>query len=99
MRRTCRILGAQYQKAHLSKIMPNSKYLNNNEQSMLRDVPTKYEFLFNVTLGTWELKPVYIELQPGAKPYHAKPYPVPRAHEAVFCKEVERLCQIGVLKN
>ena len=39
---------------------------------MLRDVSNKYEFLFYGTLGTWNTRPVDIELQPGSKHYHAK---------------------------
>ena len=66
---------------------------------MLYDALTKYESLFDGTLGTWKTIPVDVELHPGAKPYHDKPYPVPRSHEAVLCKEVERLCQLGVLKR
>ena len=41
------------------------------------------KLLFNGNLGTWKTRPVDIELHPGAKPYHYKPYLVPRAHEAV----------------
>ena len=55
---------------------------------MLYDVQTKYEFIFDGTPGTWKTRPVDIELQPVAKLYHAKPFPVPWAHEAVFVKEV-----------
>ena len=62
---------------------------------MLRNVLNKYEFLFDGTLGTWKARPVYIKLNPGAKPYNAKPHPVPQAHKAVFHKELERLCQLG----
>ena len=72
-----RILYAQYQKADLSKIVTNTKHLNNDEQSMFCDVLTKYEFLFGRTLGTWKTKPLDIEQQLGAKPYHAKPNLVP----------------------
>ena len=61
-RRTRRILDANYQGADLSKIVSNSKHLNDNEQSMLCDVLNKYEFLFDGTLGTWKTKPVDIEL-------------------------------------
>ena len=68
-----RILNEKYQKSDLIKIVSNSKHLNNNEQSMLHDLLTKYELLFDGTPGTWEMKPVDIELKPGAKPYHAKP--------------------------
>ena len=82
-RRMRRILDAQYQKSDLRKIMSNSKHLNNDERIVLYDVLTKYEFIFDGTLGTWKTKPVDLELQSVAKPYHAKPYPVPRAHEAV----------------
>ena len=53
---------------------------------MMYNLLTKYEFLFNVTIGNWKTKPVDIELHPGSKPYHPKPYPVPHSHEAVFNK-------------
>ena len=66
---------------------------------MLRDVLKIYELLFDGTLGTWKTKPVDMNLQLEEKPFHDKLYPVPRAHEAVFRKEVERLCQIGVSKK
>ena len=33
------------------------------------------------------------------KPYHAKPFPVPRVHEKTLPIEIDRLCQIGVLKK
>ena len=98
-RLTRRILDAKYQKSDLRKTVSNIKHLNNNEQSILHDVLTRYELLLDGTLGTWRTKHVDIELQAGAKPYRSKPYPVPRAHDTVFHKEVERLCQLGVLKN
>ena len=47
-----RILDAKYQKSDLGIIMSDSKHLNDNKQSMLRDVLNQYEFLFNGTLGT-----------------------------------------------
>ena len=89
-------MDAKYQKDDLSKIVSNSEHLNITKQGMLRDVLNKYQFIFDGTLGTCNTKPVVIELQKGRKYYHDKPYPVPQAHEAVFWKEVERLCQIGV---
>ena len=66
---------------------------------MLYDKLTKYGLLLSVNLKTWKTKPVDIELQPRAKPYHPNPHPVIQAHEDVFRKEVERLLQIGVLKR
>ena len=90
---------ANYQKANLSKIASNSKKFNDNERNMLRDVLTKYEFLFDGTIGNWKKKPVDIEIKLGEKPDHAKPYPVPLAHSVVLLKEVERLFHLGVFKR
>ena len=79
--------------------MSDSKNLSSDEQSMLYGVLTEYELLFYVTLRTWKTKPLDIELQPRAKTYCSKPYQMPREHGAVFCKEVERFYQLGVLKE
>ena len=99
MRRMRRIFDTKYQKANLRKIVSNSKHLNKNEQIILRELLTKYEFHFEWTIGIWKTKPEDIEIQLGSKPYHYKSYPVPRSNKAVFRKEVERLCQLGVLKK
>ena len=39
---------------------------------MIYDSLSKYEFLFDRTIGTWKTNPVYIELNSGVKPYHEK---------------------------
>ena len=62
------------------KIAPESKHLTKEEQNTLHSVLSKYEFLFSGTLTTWKMKTIYIELHPGAKPYHDKSYSVPRAN-------------------
>ena len=53
---------------------------------MLRYVLNKHELLFDGTLVTCKIKPVDIEQDTGAKPYHAKPYPVPQSHKVVFVR-------------
>jgi hypothetical protein len=57
----------------------------------------KYEKLFDGTLGDWRCKPVSLELKPGVTPYAAKPFPIPKIHEAALKKEIERLLQLKVL--
>jgi hypothetical protein len=48
--------------------------------------------------GKWPCKPVHRELtDPIAKLYHGKPYQVPCSLLPLLKKEVERLCEIGVL--
>ena len=60
---------------------------------------TKYEELFDGTLGDFDTDPVKFNLQLGAKPYYRKLYAVPQSQKDVFKKEVEQLCQIGDLKR
>ena len=58
-----------------------------------------HEQLFGGTLGKWNMDPCKIELEPGAKPYHAGAYPIPQKYYETLKKECERLCKVGVLKR
>jgi hypothetical protein len=53
--------------------------------------------LFDGTLGYWKNEQYNIELQPNAKPYLARAYPIPKIHEQTLHTEVDRLCCLGVL--
>jgi hypothetical protein len=59
----------------------------------------KYQHLFDGSLGAWNAKPYIIELKPDAKPYHSRPFPVPKIHEATLKIELEFLTKVGVLKK
>ena len=39
------------------------------------------------------------ELKEDAKPYHAKPFPIPNTYEPTFKKKVDRLIKIQVLQK
>lgn len=71
--------------------------MNKEEQRQLLTLLTKYNSLFDGTLGHWKEKKYEIELKPDAKPYHARHFPIPKTYEATLRMEVDRLCQIGVL--
>jgi hypothetical protein len=51
----------------------------------------KYQHQFDGLLGTWNDKPYDIELKLNAKPYHSRPFPFPRIHEATLKIELECL--------
>ena len=55
--------------------------------------------MFDGTLGTWEGSDYNIELKPDAQPYHARAFPIPRVHLETLKMEIERLCELGVLKK
>jgi len=93
------ILDAKYEAADLEQVCSNQKHQTKEQQQQLLDLLNKFEGLFDGTLGKWTQEPVDLELKPGVTPYHARPYPVPKCHSNTLRMEVDRLCEIGVLKR
>src|SRR6056300_1523977 len=58
----------------------------------------KYEELFDGALGDWKTEPVKLELKKDAKPFHSKPFQVPKIYVETLKKEIERLVELGVLE-
>ena len=86
------IINAKYQKANLQKeIEENCPQLNLKQRRELLKLLTKFEELFDGTLGTWKSTKYNIELKEGAKPYHGKAYSIPKAYKRQLRIEVERL--------
>ena len=54
--------------------------------------------MFDGTLGNHTDTEYKIELLEGAKPYHAKPFPILKVHEETLKTEFIKLVNIGVLK-
>ena len=97
--RTVKILDAVYTKADLPSVVENNcSHLSLHQRTQLLKLLTEFEDLFDGTLGEWDTDPVSLELKPDVKPYAGKPYPVPRSHRDTLIKEVQRLCDLGVLK-
>jgi hypothetical protein len=79
---------AKYNKADLPSIVKdNCAHLSAPHQSLLLALLLKYEELFDGMLGDWKLLPVSIELKEGVKPYHGRPYPIPKIHKATLIKK------------
>ena len=93
------ILAAKYDKANLKEVVEDTTTLNAEEKAKLLEILTKHESMFDGTLGRWKGLSYDIELKEGAKPYHGRPYSVPKAYEQQLKDEVERLCKVGVLKK
>ena len=45
--------------------------------------------MFDGALGKYTGSTYKIKLKEDVKPYHAKPFPIPKVHEATLKKEVE----------
>ena len=93
------IIDAKYEKAEIhSAVDTNCPHLSLPDQNKLLDLLTKYENLFDGTLGDWNTEPVSFELKKVVKPYHGRAYPVPIAHKETLKKESNSLCELGVLE-
>jgi hypothetical protein len=53
-----------------------------DEKQTLGKTLQKFVILFGGGLGMLNIKPVRLELIDGAKPYHARSFPVPQSLEA-----------------
>jgi hypothetical protein len=96
--RAIKILDAKYEKADLPEIVNTQcQHLDTHQRQELLTLLPEFEDLFNGTLGIWETKPVHLELKEGATPYHGRPYPVPQTHKQTLMKEIQRMCDIGIL--
>jgi hypothetical protein len=71
--------------------------LTNDQKGQVCTLLSNHESLFQGKLGLWDTPPVSLELEEGAKPYHARAYPILHIHEETVQKEVECLCREGVL--
>ena len=87
-----KILDSKYQPSNLEEIFGKTRQLNYNQKNQLLEWLKIILGLFNDTLGQWKVAPYKVEIQDGAKPYHARFYIIPNAYEHMFRLEVERLC-------
>ncbi len=92
-------MDVKYDKADLPSIVKNNcAHLSTPHWNLLLALLLKYKELFDGMLGEWKLPLVSFELKECAKPYHGRPYPIPKIHKATFMKEINHLVAIGVLK-
>jgi Reverse transcriptase (RNA-dependent DNA polymerase) len=90
------ILDANYSKVDINEYVTGIKHLTDQEKEQLKMVLEQHPKLFQGGLGTLKIKPISLELKPGAKPYHAKPFAIPKAFEETTRKECKRFEKIGV---
>ena len=77
----------------------NLNHLKDKHKDSLLELLQKYKKMFDGTLGKYTGSDYTIELKEDAKPYHVKPFPIPKIHELTIKKELDRLIKIGVLKK
>mmetsp|Transcript_2824 Transcript_2824/g.7823 ORF Transcript_2824/g.7823 Transcript_2824/m.7823 type:complete len:1452 (-) Transcript_2824:296-4651(-) len=91
-----RIMDADYSEIALDTYVSQLNHLNRSQQQQLLATLQRTPQTFKGGLGTLKIKPVRLELKAGAKPFHGKAFPVPKAYEQVTKKESKRFESIGV---
>ena len=74
-------------------------HLTNDQQNTLMELFAQYSSLFDGTLGKVPNVEVHLELKPNSKLFCARAYKIPHNILNIARKEVEELCQIGVLES
>ncbi len=74
------ILDSKYEKVQIKDVVNPLENLSTQQKANLKQVLIEYTKLIDCTLGVYPHRKFYIELEPGAKPRHARPDPVPFTH-------------------
>jgi hypothetical protein len=98
-KRQNRILDADYRKVEVDPFVQELEHLTEDEKQTLGKTLNKFPTLFGGGTGMLNIKPVRLELIDGAKPYHARPFPVPQSLEATTKTEMKRLTDIDVFNR
>jgi hypothetical protein len=87
-------------KKHISSQLSktNASILSAYQQKKLLQLLTKYELLFDGTLGDWKTTGL-ISIKGGSITLPWPSFPSAKSPQKTIKKEVERLCQLGVLER
>jgi hypothetical protein len=91
-------VAAKYSPADLQKEVDKLE-LPSTDKEKVYDLLVKYNSLFDGILGVWNSTQIHLELKPDAKPYHAKPYPVPFLQEKKLKDELDRFIAWKILRK
>ena len=84
------IVKVMYGNIDITKHVKQLGHLTGQQQDKLIQVLSAYPDMYSRTIGTLNIEPVHFELKPNAVPYHAKPFPIPKAYEHLTKGECRR---------
>ena len=93
------ILDAKYEATSAKEVADKQVHLNSKQRKQLEEALSDTAELFDGRLGHFKYSTIHLDLEPNAKPVHAKAYSVPKQHETAFLKELRHLVEIGVLEQ
>ena len=95
-----KIMDCNYSKVDINALVAELD-IDDSSRKQLRATLRKFEKgLFGGGLGKLtNCEPAHIKLKPGVIPYNGRYYNLPKAYEYTTKKEIERMVDIGVLKE
>jgi hypothetical protein len=101
------ILDAKYKKVNVDDFVKQLTHLSKLQRDNIHNVQREFTQLFDGKLGVYPHRKFHIDIMPGAKPKHVRPYAIARIHLEPskkeldhlepFKKELNHLVRIGVL--
>jgi hypothetical protein len=88
---------SKYKKVNIKDVAEKQTHLTKEQCTDLFTIFLKRTNLFSGKLGKYPHKKMDLELLPDVKSIHCQPYPIPQNHLGVFHKELEHLCDLGIL--
>ena len=55
--------------------------------------------MYKGAIGTLNFPAVHFELRPGAKPYHARPFPIPKVFKKLTKEECQRFVNADIWEH
>jgi hypothetical protein len=93
------ILDAKYEQVNVDDVVEQLTHLSESQRDDIRAALKKFTKLFDGMLGVYPHRKFHIDVMPGAKPKHVRPYAIARIHLEPFKKELDHLVRIGVLSS
>jgi hypothetical protein len=78
------ILDAKYKKVNVDDVVEQLTHLSESQRDDIRAALKKFTKLFDGTLGVYTHRKFHIDVMPGAKPKHVRPYAIARIHLKPF---------------
>ena len=97
--RQSRILDAHYEKVDIDDLVDNLDNIEGDQKSTLKCVLKSHPQLFSGGLGTLNVKPIHLELNEDAVPYHARAFPIPQLLRQSTKCEMDRLTNEDVFEK